>query len=1375
MRYFILLSLFACQVQEKGVIVVNNRAPEVNIISHPSELAAVEGEQLLFSAKVSDPDTKLENLRLSWRLDDQVVCGELELDENYEADCTIEIEERSQRVIAVVEDDFEKSGEDFVQLSVTPNLTPNLEVISPRQDGRYYLSHDVPFLLKISDPEDTLDALKLRIFSSIDGVLDASSLSVDQDGIVQGGFPLSEGEHELAIELEDQNGNIERNIRTLFVYGQNTSPVCELIVPSGQQDILRGDLVRFEGGGADDDIPPEWLRASWKSNIDGVLFEGILDTNGESHFETTQLSPGYHQIVFAVQDDVFEACVDTVDIEVNSLPEIERVSPEENGMRYTEGELVPFHFVISDETHAAESIFVSVLSSQDGTLYSQRLNTNGILFFETDQLSTGSHEITVSAKDGAGGIRTESFGIEINTPPYLETPLLTGAYAGVDLVPNIQAQDVNGDVVQIRYRWSQNGQASTFNSDRIPGSVLVIGDTWTLAATPNDGFIDGETVIETIIVSNAPPQIASHQIVPATSIYNDSVVNCIGVAYDPSESVSLEFVWYLNGEIYSGSQLDLSLTDAQPEDVLTCQMRASDPQGQITLSFQDRLIENRSPTISNLRLDPAPIFANEPVSCLADIDDPDQDQLVYLYEWTINGASMNGSQTLNAVTQIGDVISCILTVSDPYGLSLSDTVQLVVENQPPVISNVYFNPDPPTFQSPLYCLATGFDREGDSFTYSFQFENMVTGQVAAASSGGGNIGIIDPAVMGLQPADEVKCIVTATDDQGRASSASVVTNISDAVPTITAPISVTPAEAYIGDSLTCALGVTDTEDGDLTPQYEWRSNATIIGTGPEYVVDADDIPVFGHITCVATAEDSSGNRLTRNKMVPILNSVPVIQSIVVSPSVAYIDSTLGCAPSIFDADEQIVPAISWYLNQVLVSTSNTVALQSYLVEIGDTITCSVMGTDSAGATTTDSVSLVVRNRAPAMPVVTIDPIIPIVGEDDLTCTYSGDIEDADGDAVNYSLEWYRDGVLYPSTDSVIPTSELSVDEEWICLVTPDDGLIEGIPGQALVFTETPCFWGDCDRATTIAGTGMDWVLVPSGLFEMGSVQTEVGRSNREDLHYVYLTNDLWVMSTEVTQELFQAVMGYNPSFFGQTPSDTFNGGLRDCGVDCPVEYVTWNEAAYFANIVTAYVNVTAQSSLQECYTCTGSGASLTCSIAGDIYSCDGYRLPTEAEWEYFARAGSSTAFPTANGGGNILDDVDPEGVAWMESCGYPVTLDDGSSLAALGRYCYENIGANGDPEFGTMPVAQKQANAFRIYDVLGNVREWTNDVYSPNLGNNLVIDPLVYSAFSENHVTRGGYWGDLPQNLRSAARFSNITTTPLNGVGFRLVQTSLAP
>jgi len=294
--------------------------------------------------------------------------------------------------------------------------------------------------------------------------------------------------------------------------------------------------------------------------------------------------------------------------------------------------------------------------------------------------------------------------------------------------------------------------------------------------------------------------------------------------------------------------------------------------------------------------------------------------------------------------------------------------------------------------------------------------------------------------------------------------------------------------------------------------------------------------------------------------------------------------------------------------------------------------------------------------------------------------------------------------------------------------------------------------GSCKMGETSASSRAEpcgWALVPAASFTAGSPSDEPDRSENEKQHIVHITRPYLMKVTEVTQGEWQAVMGNNPSYF------------KACGASCPVENVTWYDAAAYCN------RLSEKHALEPCYSlsgCDGSpGEGMKCKkVESRRIGCKGYRLPTEAEWEHAARAGSRTAIYT---GGITLKGYrnapELDAVAWYGG-------NSGASYKGA-------IDCSGWKErhhkasmCGTQPVARKRPNRLGLHDILGNIREWCGDWYGAYTMQP-ATDPKGPPAGSYR-VARGGSWYNNADLARAADRGFYSPGTRDSDLGFRLAR-----
>ncbi len=224
--------------------------------------------------------------------------------------------------------------------------------------------------------------------------------------------------------------------------------------------------------------------------------------------------------------------------------------------------------------------------------------------------------------------------------------------------------------------------------------------------------------------------------------------------------------------------------------------------------------------------------------------------------------------------------------------------------------------------------------------------------------------------------------------------------------------------------------------------------------------------------------------------------------------------------------------------------------------------------------------------------------------------------------------------------------------------------------------------------------GISFVRIEAGCFLMGR-DTEVKESSEVELpqHRVCIEKPFYLSETEITQKQWETVMGSNPS--------KYKGQYK------PVEKVNWNDTQDFIKRLND----------QE-------GGSF-------------FRLPSEAEWEYAARAGSTTLYSFGDKPKDLVD------YAWFGNEGYHGTSKE---------------------------VGTKKPNQWGLYDMHGNVWEWVQDWYDPNYYHNSPEKDPKGPESGQYRVYRGGSWVGKAVNLRSALRYSGLPVSRTSDIGFRLLR-----
>ena len=781
--------LLACTSSEKVITTVND-IPEAIITSHQDGAEILENMPIVLMGTIFDSNDSYDQLAATWYAGTDVLCAETTPESDGSSSCAANIVLGVEMITLSARDPSNARYDAVINVSILETEPPSAAILSPLSGEMYYTDQLIAFEGMVSDLEDDPEDLSIRWVSSLDGELSSVNVVPNADGDIFGYGNLTEGEHILELIVEDSAGKLAVDNIILSVNGANSVPSCEITAPSTGSAGQEGALVTFFGSATDPDISSSALEVVWSSDKDGDLSSSNPNGAGTVSFAYDGLSLNTHVITMTATDEVGEECVADIIYTVGSPPSLVLSSPS-NSLQVNEGDSVSFVAEVSDSEDSAADISLSWSSSIDGIFSTTQANSNGVAQFYTSDLSSGTHDITVTATDSGGLYVDQIVQITVNGIPSQASLVLNPdpAYSDDDLVAIASGSvDPEGSVVSYLYDWYSNGVSSGQISSALSASLTTKGETWMVRVTPSDGLSTGAFVEASIVIQNSAPEMQAVSLSPNPASTQDDLICSYSVVDVDGDSVSVSFQWTMAGNTLS-STTDTLTGPFQQGDTITCQVTPSDGTASGASMDSTISITNTAPIVNTVALSPSLVLTNDILTATLSATDADGDTLSYSWDWYVDSGSgaqlvlsNSGTSSVDSLDGVFyfekmDSVYVSATASDGSVSHSLTSSMLVIANTPPSAFNVVITPiEPVAGVDDLLCIVQGSDVDGDLITFSYAW--MVDG--ASSSYSTDSISTVDIAN------DEVwECIVTPNDGtvDGTSNSTSVTigANIEGAV------------------------------------------------------------------------------------------------------------------------------------------------------------------------------------------------------------------------------------------------------------------------------------------------------------------------------------------------------------------------------------------------------------------------------------------------------------------------------------------------------------------------------------------------------------------------------------------------------------------
>ncbi|MGQ0506841.1 MAG: FG-GAP-like repeat-containing protein [Myxococcaceae bacterium] len=835
---------------------------------------------------------------------------------------------------------------------------------------------------------------------------------------------------------------------------QNTAPLAPKVALS-PNPLRAGQPLRAVVSEAATDVDGDPIRYAFVWTRDGKPSPGA---SGDLVSATDVKKGGKWQVKVTPSDGVAEGPSATAELVVQdtapTAPSIalDPVSPRAGA---------PVKLVIAQPSQDVDG---------DAIKYSYAWTRNGKVAKATGDALTEAevvkHErirITLTPTDGTleGIAGTAEVEVE-NAPPTApqiaiepaEPTLLTGMKA----VVRTASTDADKDSLTYRYTWLKDGvpQPLPESQAELAGKWVRKGERWTVVVRANDGEVVGPPARALAQIGNAAPPVPSVTLVPKVPKRGSGLRAVVTDVVDPDgDPVTYRYEWKRNGKPAlsleaSGIRGD-DLDSLRSGDVWTVEVVATDGMAKSPVARAEVKIANTAPTSPQVSLCNGPVSAGAAINAqiVAPATDLDGDAISYEYVWTVNGKPMpnwKGRTALGAGdTRKHDLVRVAVTPKDSVEAGVTTAAECDVEDSAPSAPKIAFSSESITAQSVATVKVTqaSTDPDGDKLVYRYSW--LRNGLPVTAKE--------DTLPAGtFHHGDAISVAVRAFDGEREGPASTVSLRASNSVPPVP-KVSLSPADPRIGVSLKCNVEspATDSDAEPLRVHYAWLRNGAAANVGLELnTLPAGVVRKGESWRCEAWTDDGVALSARAAVDVTVKNTRATAPSVVLEPDAPGTNEDLFCRVSkdSGDADgDRVQYSYQWTRNGKQVAAGeDPTRISSERTSRGDVWRCEVRAHAGEESSVAAYVEDRIRNTAPGMVAVRLNPQQPVAGEV-LSCEIVEPAKDPDADAVSYRITWYKDGVAqsFSFASAQVPGRLVKASEMWSCSALAVDGELEGAP------------------------------------------------------------------------------------------------------------------------------------------------------------------------------------------------------------------------------------------------------------------------------------------------------------------------------------------